>query len=265
MSQHKTPFEKIFEGLDQAEVERLIEEALADDPTLGGMLKKPKQHRPVKLKGADSRLDLIGEAYVAQAKPYDLTTESLSQDIKTAHLELYRGYTEQLTNISAKLDAVQRKGIDANTSEFRSLKYDELFHLNAVHLHELYFANISDVHSEVRHDSLAYMRLQRDFGTFDDWQFDFKAACESAGNGWGMCVYSTFLQRFINVFVTSHVTNIPVGCYPVIVMDMHEHAYYADYKNNVRGYIIKMMQELNWEVIEERIKRADMIQKAMEA
>lgn len=256
MSQHKA---KTLEMLSQAEIERLVDQALINSPVLEGLQSK------FVAPNSEIELVLMGEAYAPQPKPYTLSTESLSPDTKVAHLELYRGYVEQLTKISAKLDAVERKGINTTSSEFRSLKYDELYHLNAVYLHELYFANISDVHSEVRHDSLAFMRLQRDFGTFDEWQFDFKAVCESAGSGWGMCVYSTFLRRFLNVFITSHVTNIPVGCYPIIVMDMHEHAYYSDYKNNARGYIIKMMQELNWDVIEERVKRADMIQKALEA
>jgi len=257
MSQHKIS----SNGHDtiELELEQFVERALQDSP----VLKKMQSHQPPQIKNDQS--GPMNEAYVLQPKPYTLATESLGKDTKAAHLELYRGYVEQLTRISAELDAVQRKGINGTSSEFRSLKYDELYHLNAVHLHELYFANISDVRSEVHHDSLAYMRLQRDFGTFDEWQFDFKATCESAGNGWGMCVYSIFLRRFMNVFVTSNATNIPAGCYPVIVMDMHEHAYYADYKNNVRGYIIKMMQELNWDVIEERVKRADMIQAALEA
>ena len=242
-----------------------LQEHLSDSAIEALVLKELAKHTEIQTPRKPKAKPLVREAYAPQPKPYSLSTEALGEDTKTAHQELYRGYVEQLAEISAKLDTVQRKGIDCNSSEYRSLKYDEVWHLNAVYLHELYFANISDLHSEVRHDSLAYMRLNRDWGTFDEWQFDFKAACESAGNGWALCIYSTFLRRFINVFVTSHVTSLPVGCYPVIAMDMHEHAYYADYKNNKRGYIIKMMQELNWDVIEERIKRADLIQKALEA
>ena len=63
------------------------------------------------------------------------------------------------------------------------------------------------------------------------------------------------------VYFLCYSPRIPTG----VPISLHEHAYYADYKNNTRGYIIKMMQELNWETIEERVKRADMIQKAMEA
>ena len=39
----------------------------------------------------------------------------------------------------------------------------------------MYFENISDLNSTVSVDSLSYMRLARDFGTFDDWQKDFIA------------------------------------------------------------------------------------------
>jgi len=178
--------------------------------------------------------EVVVESVAATHKPFSLSTEALSEDIKTAHMDLYRGYIKSFNRVSAELDTASRTGIDPNASEFKSLKDEELFNMNAIYLHELYFANISDVYSEIRHDTLAFMRLARDFGTFDDWQFDFMACAESAGEGWAVTVFSTYLQKFINVPVKSHCDNIPLGCYPVVVLDVHSHAYHHDYLNNRR-------------------------------
>lgn len=206
----------------------------------------------------NERLD---EAYVLQAKKYDLKTDLLSRKTIDTHQKLLQGYVETANNISAKLDSVDRTEANANDSAFRSLKIEESYNLNASFLHAYYFDNIADPNSKITMDSLAYMRLARDFGTFDDWQVDFVACALSARNGWAVTVYNCFLDRFMNVVIDLHNINIPLNCYPVIVLDMWEHAYFRDYLNDKRKYIFAMMKELNWEVIEDRVNRADKLAK----
>ena len=206
---------------------------------------------------------ILNEAYVAQIKEFDLPTELLSAKNKKAHRDLYEKYVKDLNRISAELDAVDREAANLNHSQYRSLKIDEVYNLNAVHLHELFFANISDVRSQVNMDSLAFMRLERDFGTFDRWQKDFIACALSARNGWVVTGFSTFLQTYVSCIVDLHNSNLPAGFYPVIVLDCWEHSYYRDYINNRKTYIYAMMKELDWGVIEERFKRADKIAKAL--
>jgi Fe-Mn family superoxide dismutase len=207
--------------------------------------------------------NVVEEAYVAIPKKYNLNTEFLSPKSKKSHFTLYDKYTKALSRISSELDSVDRDEINSNHSEFRSLKKDEVFNQNAVYLHELHFANISDVNSMITQDSLSFMRLTRDFGSFDAWQSDFIATAMSARNGWAVCAYSTYLQKFVNFVVDSHDAGVMLGCYPVIVLDMWEHAYYTDYQTDKKTYIYAMMKEFNWNIIEERIKRADKIAQAL--
>lgn len=250
---------KILEGSIDDEIRRLLNESGVKQVLTDSTQNDVGDGR------VSSGSEVVAESYVARAKPFEIPTESLSEKTKRAHKELYTGYVEALNRVSAELDTADRKNLTENGSEFRSLKYDEMFNMNAVYLHELYFANIGDPHSEIAMDSLPFMRLERDFGSFDRWQYDFLACCMSADEGWAMTVYSTFLRKYINIFITSHVTNIPVGCYPVIVMDVHSHSYFHDYLNNRAGYARQMMQEINWRVIEERFGRAELINKALEA
>lgn len=203
-------------------------------------------------------LDKLDEAYIAQPKQYDLKTEMMLEKTKAAHIELYQSYINQLNVVSAKLDVVNRKEANSEDSLYRSLKCDETRLLNAVYLHELYFSNISDPYSEIGVDSFSHMRLTRDFGTFDDWQKDFIAAAMSCRNGWVVTAVSTYLKKYHTFIIDEHDLNTLVGSYPVIVLDMFEHAR-RDYLNNKRDYIISMMKELNWNVIEDRIKRGDLI------
>jgi len=205
--------------------------------------------------------DVLDEAYVTQAKQFDLNTEFLSTKNKRAHQELFDNYVESLNKISAELDAANREDANSTDSQYRSLKIDEIYNLNASFLHGLFFENISDPHSQIAMDSLTYMRLERDFGTFDEWQRDFIACAMSSRNGWAITVYNTFLNRYLNVCVDLHNINIPFSSFPIVVLDCWEHAYYRDYLNDKKTYVFAMMKELNWGVIEKRVDKAEKVAK----
>jgi Fe-Mn family superoxide dismutase len=207
----------------------------------------------------------LDEAVVAQPKSFDVPTELLSEKAKSFHRGLYEGYIQTFNEVSAHLDTVNRREVNNGGSGFRSLKLDETYNLNALWLHELFFANMSDLHSEINHDSLAYMRLERDWGTFDDWQWDFMACAKAARSGWAVCGYHTFLQRYVNVFVDSHDGHVPMGVYPVIVIDMWEHSYVRDYLGHKDDYLVGQMKELDWDIIEARFERAERMAKALTA
>lgn len=205
----------------------------------------------------------LNEAYVTQAKKFSLSTELLSSKAKQSHQQLFEQYVETLNEVSAQLDTVDRDNVNPRDSQFRSLKLDETYNCNAAFLHALYFENISDLHSKVSMDTISFIRLERDFGTFDAWQKDFIACCLASKDGWAITVYNGFLKRYMNVVVDLHSLNVPINCYPVIVMDMWEHAYYRDYLNDKKAFIFAMMKQFDWSVIENRFKDAEKISKVL--
>jgi len=203
----------------------------------------------------------LNESYIVQAKKYDLPTELLSGKNKEEHQNLLAKYVKALNATSTKLDTASRDDANLNGSEFRSLKIDEVYNMNAAYLHALFFENISDQRSIITMDSLAFMRLERDFGSFDAWQKDFVACAMSARNGWAITVYSTMLKRYINIVVDLHHQNIPIAAYPIVVIDCWEHSYYRDYLSDRKTYVYGMMKELNWNEINDRFKKAEKISK----
>ncbi len=203
----------------------------------------------------------LKESYVTQAKKYNLSTELLSDKNKREHQKLLENYITALNEVSTKLDTADRDTANPNHSEFRNLKVDEAFNMNAAYLHALFFENISDQRSIITMDSLSFMRIERDFGSFDRWQKDFVACALSARNGWACTVYSMMLKRYINIVVDLHSQHVPIGCVPIIVLDCWEHSYYRDYLSDRKTYAYGMMKEFNWNEIETRIKKAEKIAK----
>ena len=108
-------------------------------------------------------------------------------------------------------------------------------------------------------DSISFMRLERDFGSFNDWQRGFIACCTASRCGWAVTYLNMYTQKYMNCVIDLHSEHVPVGFYPIIVMDVWQHAYYRDYLKNVKMYTAAMMKELNWKVIENRFIKADKI------
>jgi superoxide dismutase, Fe-Mn family len=203
--------------------------------------------------------NVINESYVAQEKNFNIMTDFLSGDNIENHKNLYKGYLENFNKISIELDAVDQSTANSNFSTVRNLKNDETYNMNGTYLHELYFANIGDNSSQINMDTLSYMRLNRDFGTFNDWQKDLISCAQSSRCGWVITYLNTFTQSYMNCVIDLHSQNVPVGMYPVVVIDMWQHAYYKDYLKDSKSYLLAMMKQLNWNVIEKRFRKADKI------
>jgi len=210
----------------------------------------------------DNSLDgVMNESYVTEPKKFNLRTDALSEKTKQYRASEFEQIVETLNRVSAELDGADRDLSNDKSSDFRRLKIDEAHLMNASFLRAFHFENIADMSSVLTMDSLCYIRLQRDFGTFEDWQKDFIACCLASRDGYGVVGYSIFLKRFVNLVIDTESLNVPVGIYPMIVLDVAEGAYYRDYGNNRRSYIFAMMKELNWENIEKRFKQADQLAK----
>ena len=201
----------------------------------------------------------LNESFMAQPKQFNVRTDFLSPGNVQNHIELYEGYVENFNKTSIQLDSADRSNVNSNNSPYRAYKIDETFNMNGAYLHELYFANIGDSQSRITMDSLSYMRLNRDFGSFDDWQRDFIACGMASRCGWVVTYLNMFTQSYMNCAIDLHSENVPVGMYPVVVMDVWQHAYYRDYLKDVNSYMSAMMKQLRWPVIEKRFEKADKI------
>jgi Fe-Mn family superoxide dismutase len=205
----------------------------------------------------------LKESFVASPKQYSLSTELLSAQQKTVMLQCYEAQIDMFNTTSAKLDVADRMNATPLGGEYRDLSLDFINNMNGIYLSQLYFSNIADPNSQLSMDSLSYLRLTRDFGTFDDWQKDFIAACMASRAGWGATIFSSFLQRYINVTLDGDSEGVPVGCHPIIVINVSPRVYGKDYLNNRKAYITNMMRELNWRIIEKRFVKTENMVKAL--
>jgi Fe-Mn family superoxide dismutase len=97
------------------------------------------------------------------------------------------------------------------------------------------------------------------FGSFENFKDVFsKAAATQFGSGWAwLCVDK---DGKLTVCATPNQDNtlMPgVGCggFPVLGIDVWEHAYYLNYQNRRPDYINAFFNVINWEVVSERYSK----------
>ncbi|TXH08794.1 MAG: hypothetical protein E6R04_09970 [Spirochaetes bacterium] len=202
---------------------------------------------------------VVSEAAVLMPRSFILKGDVSSPTTKENHEKLYNSYVTSHNKISAKLDSVPKTDADnPNDSEFRRLKIDETHNMNGVKFHELLFTNTGDLNSEIRADSIPFMRLSRDWGTFDQWQLDFRACGMASREGWAVCYFDPFKQRYFNTFVEGHTLHLPLMAIPVLVLDTWHHAWFLDFPGEKLEYLNRSMREINWNVVEMRMLIAEM-------
>src|SRR5687768_4967984 len=93
------------------------------------------------------------------------------------------------------------------------------------------------------------------FGSFDAFKEKFNAAATTRfGSGWAWLV-----KRGDKIEVTSTPNQdspLMEGAFPVIGLDVWEHAYYLKYQNRRPEYVAAFWNVVNWQAAEERFSRA---------
>lgn len=169
------------------------------------------------------------------------------------HLKLYEGYINKINEIDGLLTtSPDYEGANATYSKFRALKRGETFALDGVILHELYFENMGGNLKEP--EILTLRSLADSYPTFEDWKQDF-IATGKASRGWAILCWDQRSRKFRNISLDAHdVGNVTLS-FPILVMDVYEHAYFGQYGTDKAAYINAFMNNIDWQCINHRMAR----------
>lgn len=100
--------------------------------------------------------------------------------------------------------------------------------------------------------------IQRDFGSFDNFKKQFATAATGRfGSGWAWLVLNK--QNKLVIGSTANQDNPLMDLsdlkgYPLLALDVWEHAYYLKYQNRRADYITNWWNVVNWGIVNERLK-----------
>ena len=92
--------------------------------------------------------------------------------------------------------------------------------------------------------------IERDFGSFEAFKKEFSAAATKVeGSGWGLLHYRPQDDRLIVLQAENQHKLTAWGAWPVLGIDVWEHAYYLKYQNRRSDYVDAWWNVVNWEQV----------------
>ena len=188
------------------------------------------------------------------AKDYSnlIGMEGFSETLLKNHFTLYQGYVTNTNKLIDLLAAMLKEG-KVGTPEYSELKRRMGFEFNGMRLHEYYFDNLGGKGVLDKSSKLA-RKLTEDFGSYEAWEADFKGTGKMRGIGWTILYQDNITGKLLNQWINEHETGHLAGCIPLLVMDVFEHAFITDYGLKRPDYIEAFFKNINWEVVEGRLK-----------
>ena len=97
------------------------------------------------------------------------------------------------------------------------------------------------------------MAMERDFGSFEGWKEQMKAAALGQfGSGYAWLVSETSGKLSV-MKLPNQDCPLSMGLWPVLCLDVWEHAYYLDTQNARPKYIENYWNIINWDVVNKRL------------
>ncbi len=191
-------------------------------------------------------------AYTAKDYSSLVGMEGFSQTLLNNHFTLYQGYVTNINKLLDSLAAMLKEG-KVSTPEYAELKRRVGFEFNGMRLHEYYFENLGGKGAADKSQKLVE-KLTEDFGSYEDWERDFKGTAAMRGIGWAILYQDNVTGKSINQWINEHETGHLAGGLPILVLDVFEHAFMIDYGLKRADYIEAFFKNINWGTVASRLK-----------
>jgi Fe-Mn family superoxide dismutase len=178
--------------------------------------------------------------------------EGFSETLLNNHFTLYQGYVTNTNKVYDLLTTMLKEGKTASP-EYAELKRRFGFEFNGMRLHEYYFENLGGKGTSIKSGKLAKL-LPGAYGSYEEWEKDFRATAAMRGIGWAVLYQDNVNGWLFNQWINEHETGHPAGCTPILVLDVFEHAFMIDYGLKRADYIDVFFKNINWGVVDARLK-----------
>jgi Fe-Mn family superoxide dismutase len=196
-----------------------------------------------------------GKGYTLPHLPYGY--KALAPYISEVQLTLHhqkhhQAYVTGANAILEKLDKARKENADL---DMKALLKELSFHLGGFRLHNMFWENLAPAGvggGGIPKGTLA-AAINEEFGTFDRFKKEFTQTASSVeGSGWAVTTYCMNTGRLMMMQVEKHNVNIIPGYRILMALDLWEHAYYLDYKNDRAKFIDAFWHIVNWDTVEAR-------------
>ena len=195
-------------------------------------------------------------AYELPKLPYafDALAPALEERVIRTHYEKH--HAAYVKGLNATLDKLAKARAAGEFADVKALSRDLAFHGSGHVLHSLYWTSMIPGGSGEPKGALG-RAIDRDFGSFDAFSKQFaQAAKDVEGSGWALLVWEPMGRRLLVLQAEKHQDLTIQGATPIMVCDVWEHAYYAQYLNLRPNYVDAFMKLIDWNSTAARFAKA---------
>ncbi|MFD2445909.1 Fe-Mn family superoxide dismutase [Bacillus sp. CGMCC 1.16607] len=186
--------------------------------------------------------------------PYNSLEPYISEEIMRLHHDKHhRSYVEGLNKAEIKLMEAREK------NDFALIKHwsrELAFHGSGHYLHTIFWNNMKPEGGGTPSGKLL-KEINQYFGSFETFKKQFiEAAKQVEGVGWAILVWSPRSHHLEILQSERHMLLTQWDTIPLLVLDVWEHAYYLQYKNERAEYVNNWWNIVNWDDVEDRFEKA---------
>lgn len=224
------------------------------------MIKIEKQIQQLEKQLHENRINKQRELLITEMKkigieklPYSYSALKNFIDAETMDFHYnkhYKGYVDKLNDALSKkkYGDLELEQIIKNIS-----RYDKTIRNNAggAFNHALFWNMLSPKPQRLKGE--LYNKIAKEFGTFTNFKKNFETiAKERFGSGWVWLVLTA--KNKLKIMSTPNQDNplmnvIEGGGFPLLGLDLWEHAYYLKYRNKRDEYISNFWKVVNWDFV----------------
>lgn len=189
------------------------------------------------------------------AYPYDAFTPYISEDlIRLHHDKHHAAYVNGANAILEKLDKSKADNTDFDVkATFKELS----FHIGGHILHSLFWKNIAPAGNGGGGEPSMTIKkaIDEEYGSFERFKKLFsRTAASVEGSGWATLAFCKQIGRPLIMQIEKHNINVCPTFKIIMVLDVWEHAYYLDYKNDRGQFIEAFWNIANWVEVNNKLE-----------
>lgn len=185
---------------------------------------------------------------------YDSLTSFIdSETMKTHYTKHYKGYVDKL---NVELEKIKGKDVDLEEIILKISKYNNKVKNNGggAFNHALFWKMLSPQKQIIQNP--IKKEIEKNFGSFEKFKEKFEEESKNRfGSGWVWLILTD--SGRLKIVSTSNQDNPLMNTekergYPLLGLDVWEHAYYLKYKNKRDDYVKNFWKVVNWEFVNDQ-------------
>jgi len=176
----------------------------------------------------------------------DLEPHISEEQLRIHHTKHHQAYVDGANAILKKFDEMREKDEDF---DIKATAKELSFHVGGFMLHKLFWENMGPA-DKCGGEPVGKLAdyIKKDFGNFERFKKEFsQTAVSTEGSGWAALTLCRGTDRLFIMQIEKHNVNVIPNFRILLVLDVWEHAYYLDYKNERPKFVEAFWNIVNWD------------------